>query len=120
MPYAPVRYTLKHQADAWQRYFKGQGGRPRFRKRGNDSVTLPQDVRIEAERLYLPKLGWMRLSRRGGNPYLPTICASPATRLHPLTGKLAGHWSIRVPGNWRLVFRFEGSGAVDVDLVDYH
>ena len=47
MPYAPVRYTLKHQADAWQRYFKGESGRPKFKKRGNDSVTLPQDVRIE-------------------------------------------------------------------------
>ena len=69
MPYAPVRYTLKHRADAWQRYFKGQGGRPRFKKRGNDSVTLPQDVRIEGGKLYFPKLGWMRLARRGGNPY---------------------------------------------------
>ena len=27
MLYAPVRYTLKHQADAWQRYFRGQAGR---------------------------------------------------------------------------------------------
>ena len=55
MPYVPVRYTLTHQADAWQRYFKGQGGRPRFKKRGNDSVTLPQDVRIEAGRLHFPE-----------------------------------------------------------------
>ena len=69
MPYAPVRYALKHQADAWQRYFRGQGGRPKFKKRGNDSVTLPQDVRIERSRLHFPKIGWMRLSRRGGNPY---------------------------------------------------
>ena len=23
MPYAPVRYTLKHQADAWRRFFDG-------------------------------------------------------------------------------------------------
>ena len=30
----------------------------------------------------------------------------------------AGHGI--VSGNWRLVFRFEGGGAVDVDLVDYH
>ena len=69
MPYSPVRYALKHQADAWRRYFTGQGGRPRFKKRGNDSVTLPQDVRIEDGRLHVPKIGWMRLSRRGGNPY---------------------------------------------------
>ncbi len=33
---------------------------------------------------------------------------------------MAGMWSIRVSGNWRVVFRFEGDKAVDVDLMDYH
>ena len=69
MPYVPVRYTLKHQADAWQRFFRGEAGRPRFKRRGRDSVTIPQDVRIRGDRLYFPKLGWLRLRRRGGNPY---------------------------------------------------
>jgi len=32
-------------------------------------VTIPQDVRIRGDRLYFPKLGWLRLRRRGGNPY---------------------------------------------------
>ena len=32
-------------------------------------MTLPQDVRIEHGRLRFPKIGWMRLSRRGGDPY---------------------------------------------------
>ena len=69
MPYVPVRYTLKHQADAWQRFFRGEAGRPRFKRRGRDSVTIPQDVRIRGDRLYFSKLGWLRLRRRGGNPY---------------------------------------------------
>ena len=41
-------------------------------------------------------------------------------RLHPLKGDRAGQWSVRVSGNWRVVFRFEDDDAVDVDLVDYH
>ena len=44
----------------------------------------------------------------------------PGARLHPLSGERAGQWSVRVSGNWRIVFRFEGREAVDVDLVDYH
>ena len=44
----------------------------------------------------------------------------PGWRLHPLKGDRAGQWSVRVAGNWRIVFRFEGSEAVDIDLVDYH
>ena len=44
----------------------------------------------------------------------------PGYRQYPLTGERIGSWSIRVSGNWRLVFRFRDGGAVDVDLVDYH
>ena len=69
MPYAPVRYTLKHQADAWRRFFDGAGGWPRFKRRGRDSVTIPENVRIEDNRLWFPRLGWLALRRRGGNPY---------------------------------------------------
>jgi len=44
----------------------------------------------------------------------------PGFVLHPLTGELRGFWSVRVSGNWRLIFRFEDGHAFDVDLVDYH
>jgi proteic killer suppression protein len=44
----------------------------------------------------------------------------PGFRLHPLKGDLAGYWSVTVSGNWRIVFRFEGSDASEVDLIDYH
>ena len=45
---------------------------------------------------------------------------APGFRLHPLKGDRAGQWSVRVSGNWRVVFRFEDGEAVDVDLIDYH
>ncbi len=44
----------------------------------------------------------------------------PGFRLHPLKGDLAGFWSITVSGNLRVIFRFEGGHASDVDLIDYH
>jgi proteic killer suppression protein len=44
----------------------------------------------------------------------------PGYRLHPPKGQLAGYWSVTVSGNWRIVFRFEGGDAFDVDLIDYH
>ena len=40
--------------------------------------------------------------------------------LHPLVGERKGEWAVSVSGNWRLVFRFDGENATDVDLVDYH
>ncbi|MEN3289344.1 MAG: toxin HigB [Bradyrhizobium sp.] len=44
----------------------------------------------------------------------------PGYRLHALSGGLKGLWSVTVRANWRIVFRFEGGKAFDVDLVDYH
>ena len=44
----------------------------------------------------------------------------PGYRLHPLTGDRRGQWSVRVSGNWRIVFRFEDGVPVGVTLVDYH
>ncbi|MFC5921227.1 type II toxin-antitoxin system RelE/ParE family toxin [Neisseria weixii] len=40
--------------------------------------------------------------------------------LHPLSGNLKDHWSVKVNGNWRLTFRFDGTDAEIVDYQDYH
>lgn len=44
----------------------------------------------------------------------------PGYRLHALKGDRKGFWSVTVNANRRVVFRFEGPDAFDVDLVDYH
>jgi len=44
----------------------------------------------------------------------------PSFRLHPLKGDFKGYWAVTVRANWRIVFRFEGDKASNVDLVDYH
>ena len=41
-------------------------------------------------------------------------------RLHLLRGEFRGYWSVRVSGNWRIIFQFEDGNACNVDLVDYH
>ena len=44
----------------------------------------------------------------------------PGFRLHALKGDRSGFWAVTVRANWRVVFRFRGQDAVDVDYVDYH
>jgi proteic killer suppression protein len=44
----------------------------------------------------------------------------PGWRLHSLGGVLKEHWSVRVNGNWRVTFRFDGEDAILVDYQDYH
>jgi Plasmid maintenance system killer protein len=44
----------------------------------------------------------------------------PGFRLHPLKGDMKDHWAIWVSGNWRVVFRFNGTDVECVDYQDYH
>jgi proteic killer suppression protein len=39
---------------------------------------------------------------------------------HSLKGDLKEFFSVKVSGNWRIIFRFEGENAADVDYLDYH
>ena len=44
----------------------------------------------------------------------------PGLYLHQLKGRSRGVWSVRVSGNWRVTFRFDGPDACDVNYEDYH
>ncbi len=44
----------------------------------------------------------------------------PGLFLHPLSGKRIGTWSVRISGNWRVTFSFDGRHAIDVNYEDYH
>jgi toxin HigB-1 len=44
----------------------------------------------------------------------------PGFRLHPLRGEFKGFSAVTVRANWRVIFRFSGQDAFDVDYLDYH
>jgi proteic killer suppression protein len=50
----------------------------------------------------------------------PQALNIPRYRLHPLKGELKGLWAVTVRANWRIIFRFEGNNAFDVELIDCH
>jgi proteic killer suppression protein len=45
---------------------------------------------------------------------------APGWELHPLRGDLKRHCGVKVNGDWRLTFTFEGENAILVDYQDYH
>lgn len=50
----------------------------------------------------------------------PSDMAVSGWGLHPLKGRLEGHWSVSVSGNWRMTFKFTRIDAEVVDYQDYH
>lgn len=50
----------------------------------------------------------------------PDQLNQPGYHFHLLKGDLKGFYSIRVSGNWRIIFQFEEGNAFNVDYIDYH
>ncbi|MCL4831066.1 MAG: type II toxin-antitoxin system RelE/ParE family toxin [Caldilineaceae bacterium] len=44
----------------------------------------------------------------------------PGLYLHELKGDRQATWSVRVSGNWRVTFQFDGQDATVVNYEDYH
>jgi proteic killer suppression protein len=50
----------------------------------------------------------------------PAEMNAPGLGFHALTGDQKGRYAVTVSRNWRLTFAWDGDGAVDLDLEDYH
>ena len=48
------------------------------------------------------------------------VQTTPGMRVHKLSGRREGTWSIAVSGNWRLTFEIDGDEIHNLDLEDYH
>jgi proteic killer suppression protein len=68
---------------------------------------------VQANRIRLI-LGWLHAAQSPRDMNLPGLY------LHELKGQRRSTWAVRVSGNWRITFRFDGEDAVDVDYGDYH
>ncbi len=51
---------------------------------------------------------------------IETLRIPPSNRLEKLSGNLKGYWSLRINKQWRVIFRWDNTSAIDVDIVDYH
>jgi toxin HigB-1 len=51
---------------------------------------------------------------------LEDLRTPPGNRLEPLRGDRGSQHSIRINGQWRIVFVWQADGAYDVEIVDYH
>ena len=72
---------------------------------------FPADLR----RVMLRKLGLVDAAVR-----LDELRVPPGNRLEKLLGGRAGQYSIRINDQWRICFRWTGSDADAVEIVDYH
>ena len=75
----------------------------------------PRRFPADRQRIMLRKLLIFDAAER-----LDDLRVPPGNRLEKLRGDRAGQHSVRVNDQWRVCFRWEGSDAHDVEIVDYH
>jgi proteic killer suppression protein len=68
----------------------------------------------------IAKIARRKLVMVNGATVLDDLRSPPGNRLEALKGDLAGRHSIRINDQWRVVFRWSGDGAEEVEIVDYH
>lgn len=73
--------------------------------------AFPPDLRRTARR----KLLYLHDAAELGD-----LASPPGNRLERLRGRWKDFHSIRVNDQWRIVFRWRGGNAYDVQVIDYH
>ena len=55
-----LQQSLQHLSRAFETFFAKRGRYPRFKtKHGRQSISYPQRVKIDGNKIYLPKVGWV-------------------------------------------------------------
>ncbi len=112
LPCAPIRYTLKYQADAWRECFKGSRGFPKFKSYDDvDSVTFPTgSFKLTGDGVHLAKIGQVVLS--GDNPY--TGCQAKSVVIKRQLDKFYATVCFEVPDEQ--VAKLENGVAIGIDM----
>lgn len=76
---------------------------------------LPRGMARELAQAARRKLAMLDAAER-----LEDLRVPPGNRLEALHGDRAGQHSIRINGQWRLVFVWRDAGPHEAEIVDYH
>lgn len=91
------------------RTFKDEEARKIYQRQR--SRILPSDI----QQVALRKLRMINNAIKTHDLRVP-----PANRLEKLSGDREGQWSICINDQWRVCFKWQGSDAYEVEIVDYH
>ncbi|MBK7337524.1 MAG: type II toxin-antitoxin system RelE/ParE family toxin [Saprospirales bacterium] len=78
---------------------------------GSYSRKFPTDIQAIARR----KLRMINNAQDINDLRVP-----PGNKLEKLKGNLKDFWSIRINNQWRIIFKWIGSDAYEVQVTDYH
>ena len=64
--------------------------------------------------------GRRKLRMLNNSQNIADLTIPPSNKLEKLKGNLKDYYSIRINDQWRIIFEWVNSNAVEVEIIDYH
>lgn len=68
----------------------------------------------------IQEIGRRKLRMLNNSQNMSDLKIPPSNRLEKLSGSLKGFYSIRINDQWRIIFKWQGGNASEVEITDYH
>ena len=68
----------------------------------------------------IQEIGRRKLRMLNNSQHLNDLMIPPSNKLEKLKGSLKEFYSIRINGQWRIMFKWENGNSFEVQIIDYH
>lgn len=85
-----------------------------------ETETIFEGILVKSIDKYVQKTALRKLRYIDAAKSLDDLKIPPANRLEKLKGNLSEFFSIRVNDQYRIIFKWQGGKAFEVEFIDYH
>jgi proteic killer suppression protein len=85
-----------------------------------DTDKIWEGERLKRMSTELQEIARRKLRMLNNSQNLTDLTVPPSNRLEKLKGNFKNFYSIRINSQWRIIFKWDGGNASDVEIIDYH
>ncbi len=85
-----------------------------------NTKSIWEGERIKSMSSILQEIARRKLRMLNNSQNLTDLQVPPSNRIEKLSGKAKEFYSIRINSQWRIVFKWDGGNASEVEIMDYH
>jgi proteic killer suppression protein len=85
-----------------------------------DTAKIWSGERVKSLSIEVQEMARRKLRMLNNSQDLADLQIPPSNRLEKLKGNYKDFYSIRINGQWRIIFNWNNGNADQVEIVDYH
>ena len=85
-----------------------------------ETQKIWEGIRVSKLPNEIQEIGRRKLRMINNSQNIGDLKIPPANKLEKLKGALKDFYSIRINGQWRIIFKWNNGSAAEVEITDYH